>query len=203
MLYASNITNASDALSGGTPLIYPSYLPAIVLKTMADNKVQVENGIAGERSPFPDGEESVASDLSTERFTFDLQSDLLEALDNIDASGSFASFGTLNPTYPDIFVHDVGPITRPLDEPQARRLIEKSRLAPYGKGSDTIVDTSVRDTWELNPEQFELRNPKWGPFVQHICARVAGDLGVNSPFSAHLYKMLLYGKGAMFKPHTE
>lgn len=169
---------------------------------MAENKVQVENNIVGEMSPFPDGAESVASDLS-ETFNDDLRFDLLEALDEIDVSGTFASFGTLKPIYPEIFVHDVGPITRPLDEPQAQRLIEKSRLAPYGKGSETIVDTSVRDTWELSPEQFEFRNPEWGAFVQHICDRVAGDLGVNSPFSAHLYKMLLYGKGAMFKPHTE
>lgn len=28
-------------------------------------------------------------------------------------------------------------------------------------------------------------------------------LGITVPIKAELYKMLVYGKGAMFKPHTE
>lgn len=61
---------------------------------------------------------------------------------------------------PDIFVQDVGPIGLPLSESQAKALIAKAHQAPFGKGSSTIVDTSVRNTWEINPDQFQLRSPQ-------------------------------------------
>ena len=82
-------------------------------------------------------------------------------------------------------------------------LIAQSHQAPYGKGSETIVDTAVRNTWELNPEQFQIRSPHWGPFLGNLLKQVAQGLGINAPISAELYKMLIYEKGAMFKAHTE
>jgi hypothetical protein len=82
-------------------------------------------------------------------------------------------------------------------------MIDKAHHAPYGKGSETLVDTAVRNTWELNPDQFEFGNPEWDKYIEEACACVARDLGVDSPVSAELYKMLIYEKGAMFKPHTE
>lgn len=62
---------------------------------------------------------------------------------------------------------------------------------------------SVRNTWELNPDQFELRNPEWNDYVKGIVQCVGDELGVNAPFSAQLYKTLLYSKDAMLKSHTE
>ena len=91
----------------------------------------------------------------------------------------------------------------PLDESRARQLIEKARQAPFGKGSATIVDTAVRNTWELDAEQFAFRNPSWPGFVRALCAHVAEDLGIKSAITAKVYKMLVYEKGAMFKAHTE
>lgn len=141
---------------------------------------------------------------NTENYSMDLPSELLSAIDGIQSTGTFASFGAFPAVDPEIHVHDVGGITLPLDPLQARRLIEKAHQAPYGKGSETIVDTSVRNTWELNPEEhFEFKNPEWNAHLKRCCARVATDLGVHSPVSAELYKMLIYEKGAMFKPHTE
>ncbi|KAK5991252.1 hypothetical protein PT974_09530 [Cladobotryum mycophilum] len=105
---------------------------------------------------------------------------LFDAFKGIDTPGSFASFGEL-PELPSagLSVNGVGDITMPLDEPQARRLIARCRQAPYGKGSDTIVDTSS------------------------LCTRVAKDLGIGTTIRAEIYKMLIYEKGAMFKAHTD
>lgn len=57
----------------------------------------------------------------------------------------------------------------------------------------------------MNPDQFELRNPKWPSVVQKVTKQVAQELGCVEPASvnAQLYKMLLYEEGAMFKPHKE
>lgn len=72
-------------------------------------------------------------------------------------------------------------------------------------GSRTIVDPSIRRTWQLSPDQFELRNPKWPSVVQRVTEQVAQELGCTEAGSvnAQLYKLLLYEEGAMFKPHKE
>ncbi|RYP56457.1 hypothetical protein DL771_011776 [Monosporascus sp. 5C6A] len=125
--------------------------------------------------------------------------------DGLDSITTQADFVTLvaDKADPDIFVEGVGPISLPLSEVQAKQLIAKSHQAPFGKGSETIVDTSVRNTWEINPEQFQIRSPQWKGFLDNVLRKVARGLGISSPISAELYKMLLYEKGAMFKAHTE
>ncbi|KAG5999712.1 hypothetical protein E4U54_001704 [Claviceps lovelessii] len=134
----------------------------------------------------------------------ELKSHLLQALSGIKASGSFASFGVLPDSPPaDLSVDGVGEIALPLSESQARQIIAKAHQAPFGKGSATIVDTAVRNTWELDPEHFTFGNPAWPAFIRNVCARVAVDLGIDAPITAQIYKMLIYEKGAMFKAHTD
>ena len=52
-----------------------------------------------------------------------------------------------------------GDIKLPLNVATARRLIRQARQAPYGIGSETIVDTAVRNTWELDAAQFSFNKP--------------------------------------------
>lgn len=136
------------------------------------------------------------------------EDDLCSALDNIQCSGSFASFFTgahYHPAVrlePELSVRDVGPITFPLQEAQIRSMIAAARQAPYGKGSETIVDTSGRNTWELDPSQFDL-SPSWPGIINRLSRTVAEDMGIDFPVIADLYKLLIYEEGAMFKAHTE
>lgn len=61
----------------------------------------------------------------------------------------------------------------------------------------------MRKTWELNHDQFSL-SPEWQGYVNTITKRACYELGVSGDaVTAELYKMLLYEKGAMFKPHTD
>ncbi|KAK2047855.1 2OG-Fe(II) oxygenase superfamily protein [Colletotrichum somersetense] len=151
-----------------------------------------------------DDADDASSALSTEAWASGFfEGDLLDALDDVQTQGSFASFHPLRRVDPDLFVHDVGPIVLPLQEPQIRQVIDKAIQAPFGKGSQTIVDTVVRNTWELDPKHFELRGPRWGTDLQRICAIVAADMGIRSPAGAELYKLLVYEKGAMFMAHTD
>lgn len=148
--------------------------------------------------------DSVTSELSTQGYTVSLKDDLLKALNNIKAPGTFASFRKLPDTLPaGLHVDGVGDISMPLNETQARQLIAKARQAPYGKGGETIVDTSVRNTWELDASQFTFKDRKWPAFVHGLYSSVAQDLGIKSPIRAELYKMLIYERGAMFKGHTD
>ena len=90
-----------------------------------------------------------------------------------------------------------------LADREAKILIGHSPQSPFGRGSETIIDTSVRKTWELNTDQFELRNPAWPPFLQELVAFVAKKLGTGTDVQAELYKMLLYESGGYFQPHSE
>ncbi|KAI1412631.1 hypothetical protein F5Y13DRAFT_199850 [Hypoxylon sp. FL1857] len=129
--------------------------------------------------------------------------ELLHALDSVNSDSRFAGFMPLESCDPAIFVQDVGRVNVPLSEAQAKQIATKSHQAPYGKGSETIVDVSVRNTWELNPDQFEITAPDWQHFLDLVLTRVREELNIRSPISAELYKMLLYEKGAMFKAHTD
>lgn len=76
-----------------------------------------------------------------------VKTELFEALQNIKAPGSFAGFQPFSTAPPDcIWVNDVGHIPMPLTEDKAQEIIAKCIQAPFGKGSETIVDTSVRNT---------------------------------------------------------
>ncbi|KAL9580360.1 MAG: hypothetical protein Q9212_004541 [Teloschistes hypoglaucus] len=127
-------------------------------------------------------------------------------LSYIKSSGSFATGGPIrNIPLPGLSIHDVSLIALPLSEQAAKDIIKVCHQAPYGKGSDTLVDESVRKTWELNPDLFQFQNPAWNPNIQQLARNAATQLGISAEASinAELYKLLLYEEGAMFKPHQE
>lgn len=183
-----------------------SLSPAQALATSAENMEPAhQHAVDGEGH----GETSAVSDseLSTDDFRTSLHGDILGALEAIQTTrGSFAAFKPLSGQFnPQICVGGVGDIQLPLAPDQARQIITKAQQAPYGKGSETLVDTSVRNTWELDPDRFEIKHPDWDKAVGNLTQNVvAKELGIDGAgIRAELYKMLLYEKGAMFKAHTE
>jgi hypothetical protein len=44
----------------------------------------------------------------------------------------------------------------PLYENEVASIISSFEISPYGRGEKTIVDTRFRNSWQLNPEQFEV-----------------------------------------------
>ncbi|KAK5662548.1 hypothetical protein OQA88_8460 [Cercophora sp. LCS_1] len=133
-----------------------------------------------------------------------LKDGLREALNSIKAPGEFAAASKLAErcVYPILVRGGMGWIKFPLQEDAARQLIEKARQSPYGKGSETFVDTSVRNTWELDAALLDLSGP-WVAMIKSIGKWAAQQLGITGQVNAELYKMLIYEKGAMFKPHTD
>ena len=136
----------------------------------------------------------------------DVKDHLRNYLEVID-KGSFATSGALRgAANPGIFVEGIGKIGLPLSERDAKDLCRKSHEAAFGKGSETYVDSTVRKTWELNPSQFEIRNPAWKETVDNAIGHVAEQLGVidaSKGIRAELHKMLLYEEGAFFDTHRE
>lgn len=136
----------------------------------------------------------------------DVKNDLYHYL-KVIGGGRFATSGVLpNATNPGLFVHGVGKIGLPLSDRDAEALAIAANRAPFGKGSETFVDPAVRNTWELNPIQFEIRNPASTTTLREAVERVAEDLRVLSGASSvrpELHKLLLYEPGSFFDKHRE
>ena len=65
----------------------------------------------------------------------------------------------------------------------------------------TTVDTSVHNTWQLNPTQFTIHNRYWSLQLQALLVKVTGELGCDAgkKVTCELYKLLLHEPGGYFK----
>ena len=63
------------------------------------------------------------------------------------------------PAQPGLVVDGLGPISLPLTDAQAEQLVSVCELAPHGRGTRTILDTSVRHTFQLAPGRMRFTNP--------------------------------------------
>ncbi len=134
----------------------------------------------------------------------DFRGNLLDAIAKVDRPGSIHASRDLPLTMPGLEVDAVGPVRLPLGTTQARELIKRCSKAAYGKGAKTVVDTSVRRVWELDPKHFKLTNPKWKEHVVSITDEVRTTLGLEQvKVDAHLYKLLMYEKGSFFLAHRD
>ncbi|RDL31044.1 uncharacterized protein BP5553_09833 [Venustampulla echinocandica] len=156
-----------------------------------------------ELSSPPSSSESETPDIDID----ELKDEISQCLSSVKGASTFALFETLSGSpNPGLYLKNGGVVGLPLSDRDAEAIIAASHEAPFGKGEQTVVDKSVRKTWELSPPDFELRNPAWGRFIESIVAKVSAGLGVDEAdkeVSAQLYKMLLYDEGAMFKPHQD
>jgi hypothetical protein len=102
-------------------------------------------------------------------------------------------------------VSGVGPVSLPVRAPLAKKLIAVARPAMFGLGEQTLADTSVRDTWELTPDQIVLGGPEWTAFLDRTLEHVRDELGLprTSRLRAEPHSMLVYGKGQFFRPHQD
>ena len=89
----------------------------------------------------------------------------------------------------------------PLGPCQEKLIIASSTQAPFGRGEETIVDTSVRCTWQLSPKQFTINNTQWMEQLETLLNQVKHELGCdpNMTVACELYKLLLYEPGGFFK----
>ena len=128
---------------------------------------------------------------------------IIDTLKSVKAPGLYATGGEADMRLPAISLTGEPNtiLCLPLCEAQAKHLIELASRAPYGKGEKTIVDTSVRCTWQLNPTQFSITNPRWEENLQELLDEIKTELGCSPKMkvTCELYKLLLYERGGFFK----
>ncbi|RYP77588.1 hypothetical protein DL769_003361 [Monosporascus sp. CRB-8-3] len=94
-------------------------------------------------------------------------------------------------------------IPLPLIARDAEAIKAHCQQAPFGRGDQTVVDTSVRKTWELNTEQFRCSNPAWNSYLNTLLQEAADSLGMSASVRAEPYKLLLYEEGSFFRRHKD
>ncbi|KAJ1714668.1 hypothetical protein NYO67_3155 [Aspergillus flavus] len=107
---------------------------------------------------------------------------------------------------PGLYIPDVGNIGLPISTEHAKAIIQSCHPSPYGKGTETLVDESVRKSWQLDASQFALQNPRWQLQVELFVDKAVTGLGLTAngrEVKAKLYKLLIYEEGAFFLPHRD
>ncbi len=133
-----------------------------------------------------------------------LKKDILTILQDLKGSGKFATVGSVPFVLPGLSVDNGEELSFPLTEHEIKNLIDFAIQAPFGKGSDTIVDTSVRNTWEIDGSHLTFNNPQWENNLQQVLATAQEDLGLTGyKITANLYKLLVYETGGFFLPHKD
>jgi len=133
---------------------------------------------------------------------------LLNCLDSISTEGTPTVFERVtshpNPYLTLAFTGET--VGLPLPKHDAQKIIAASHQAPFGRGTETSVDKAVRNTWELNHDQFAV-SEAWQKHVLNLTCKAYKGLGIDGEagqnIKPELYKLLLYEPGAMFKPHTD
>lgn len=165
-------------------------------KVISKNKAEPNDEDHKDEEEDDDTEEEEPSDLE----------EVYEALRSRSTPGSTCVGGAATglPVLPGLQVHGVGAIPLPLVPKTADLLKSVAHQAPHGRGMETVVDTSVRNTLQINADQVGLENPDWSLAVANLAHTAATALGVNpSLVRPELYKLLMYEKGGFFKTHRD
>jgi predicted 2-oxoglutarate/Fe(II)-dependent dioxygenase YbiX len=128
---------------------------------------------------------------------------LAEAIGRSARSANFCVAGCLPKVEPCLVVEGLGAVRLPLKRAMAMQLVASCRVAPYGKGTRTLVDTKVRNTFELDPQNFRLGDA-WNAAIAETTQAVSKQLELPpEQLEARLYKLLVYEKGGFFVPHRD
>ena len=134
-------------------------------------------------------------------------SPLEKLLLSINRPGDFYAHGRMFVPMPKLEVENIGVLsfpTFPVSEAQIRALINTAERAPYGKGTDTLVDTTVRDCWQIDGMSIDMGGAMWDDTFSRILDEAATGLGCpGERLEAKLYKLLIYEPGGFFAAHRD
>lgn len=88
----------------------------------------------------------------------------------------------------------MGVLSLPRDVAELKALCKQ---APFGRGSETVVDRTIRRTMET--QDVDVLWPDLKPVLSKVRAKLCPDVDLV----AKLYKVLLYEPGDFFQPHVD
>ena len=129
---------------------------------------------------------------------------LEKLLRSIDRPGNYCTGGREFLPVPRVVVEGVGELSFPVPPVQVEALADAAERAPFGKGTRTLVDPSVRDCWQIDARDVSLSGRAWPGSLAKIMEVVAEGLGLPAErLGAELYKLLVYRRGGFFSEHRD
>ncbi len=134
----------------------------------------------------------------------ELKESLINSISDIKGNGSYYCYGKMGYLIPKMKIDSKLDVSFPLLPETATKLIDHAQRAPYGKGHDTLIDTEVRNTWEIDGSKITFGNPDWKKLLNKILDKVKGSFSLEDvQIEASLYKLLIYEKGGFFLKHKD
>lgn len=130
---------------------------------------------------------------------------LADLLGEVSARGSFSTQRMAPVDDLHLEVRGLGPLFFPVPEAQAEQLCRLGRPARYGRGTETLLDRRVRDTWEIPKSRVRIDRRRWNRTLLPMLERLGGDLGLPAgcELSAEWHSMLVYAPGQFFATHQD
>jgi len=129
----------------------------------------------------------------------------LEAvLSGVKQPGDFFVCCAMEMPMPRVQVEGAGTLSFPVPDAQIAALVRQARRAPYGRGQETIVDTSIRNVWQIAPGKIKIGGKSWEANFENILSKAKAGLGCGDAIvTAEFYKMLIYDRGGFFLAHRD
>lgn len=129
---------------------------------------------------------------------------LEDLLRSVDRPGNYCVGDRLYLPMPRVVVDGVGELSFPVPPAQIEVLIGAAERAPFGKGTRTLVDASVRDCWQIDGRKVRLAGRAWPDSLAKVMGLAAEGLGLPAErLRAELYKLLVYRQGGFFAEHRD
>jgi hypothetical protein len=140
--------------------------------------------------------------------------ELKELIQNIEPLGSFvhhqSNLTNLPPLTPHVSFDGIGRFGFPIANLLVDALIAKSTKAPYGKLDKTLLNTEVRDAWQIDATMVTVGGgDAWTLYFKKAVRDHCFHLGISKErfnrlgIQASLYKMLIYEEGGHFLTHRD
>lgn len=128
-----------------------------------------------------------------------------ELLRELVAPGAFSARRTAPADDLHLDVEGLGRLRMPVDPYQAEELCRLARPARYGRGEETLLDSRVRDTWEVPKSRVKIDRRRFDRSLQPVLDGLRADLGLpeGARLRAELHSMLVYAPGQFFLPHQD
>src|SRR5947208_1291150 len=101
---------------------------------------------------------------------------LEKLLSKVRRPGDFFVRGAREMPLTKVEIEGIGVLSLPVPKEQIHKLIQQAIRAPYGRGEETILDTSVRNVWQIAPEKVRITSKSWAENFDRIVLAVADGL---------------------------
>jgi hypothetical protein len=130
-----------------------------------------------------------------------MKTELEGALAALDGPGTFATMARIPLNELTVSVGSTA-LSLPMTNSTRKKLVKAAHRARYGKGTQTLLDTSVRDTWEIGASDLRLSGRAViDAQLRRICDRLG--LAETCTLEARLHNLLVYEPGQFFAPHQD